>query len=777
MAPSNLLLLGLFLSSLSLPHLTLFSYAKVFVVYMGSTDNEDPNEIVFRNHRILSSVHSGSFEDAQAAHLYSYKHGFKGFAAKLTQDQALQIAKMEGVVSVFENTKRTLHTTHSWDFIGLAEKETMEIPGFSTKNQVNVIIGFIDTGIWPESPSFRDTGMPPVPAGWKGICQSGEAFNSSNCNRKVIGARYYHSGYEAEEHSNLENQQEDENDDDPRKKVSFRSPRDSSGHGSHTASTAAGRFVENMSYKGLAGGGARGGAPMARIAVYKTCWDSGCYDADILAAFDDAVRDGVHIMSLSLGPDAPQGDYFSDAISIGSFHAVSRGITVVSSVGNEGTKGSATNLAPWLITVAASSTDREFTSKIVMGNGVKVKGESLSVHQMMAPARIISASIANRGYFTPYQSSYCLESSLNHTKTRGKVLLCRHAERSTESKLAKSEVVKAAGGVGMILIDETDKDVAIPFVIPAAIVGKRMGNRILSYIRNNMRNGTSRIFASNAKLGSQPAPRVASFSSKGPNALTPEILKPDIAAPGLNILAAWSPAVGKMNFNILSGTSMACPHVTGIVALIKAVNPTWSPSAIKSAIMTTATVFDKNGKPMRVNPDGRRGNAFDYGSGFVDPTAVLDPGLVYDTQPTDYKSFLCSIGYTEKLLRLITRDNSTCNNQAFSVPSSLNYPAILVPNLKSTFSVSRTLTNVKKHAKRTSYRAVVSTPHGIEVGVHPRRIAFTRYGQKVNFTVTFKISAPSQGYVFGYLQWKHRNSRVTTPLIVRAAPSNLGGVV
>lgn len=151
--------------------------------------------------------------------------------------------------------------------------------------------------------------------------------------------------------------------------MSFKSPRDSSGHGSHTASTAAGRFVHNMNYQGLGAGGARGGAPMARIAVYKTCWSSGCYDVDLLAAFDDAIRDGVHIISVSLGPDSPQGDYFNDAISVGSYHAVSHGIVVVASVGNEGSSGSATNLAPWLITVAASSTDREFTSDIVLGNG------------------------------------------------------------------------------------------------------------------------------------------------------------------------------------------------------------------------------------------------------------------------------------------------------------------------------------------------------------------------------------------------------------------------
>lgn len=174
----------------------------------------------------------------------------------------------------------------------------------------------------------------------------------------MIGARYYISGYEAEEGSSS--------------KVSFRSPRDSSGHGSHTASTAAGRYVANTNYKGLAEGGARGGAPMARIAVYKTCWDSGCYDVDLLAAFDDAIRDGVHIISLSLGPEAPQGEYFNDAISVGSFHAARHGVLVVASVGNEGTPGSATNLAPWMITVAASSTDRDFTSDIMLGNGARL---------------------------------------------------------------------------------------------------------------------------------------------------------------------------------------------------------------------------------------------------------------------------------------------------------------------------------------------------------------------------------------------------------------------
>ncbi|XP_024181659.1 subtilisin-like serine-protease S isoform X2 [Rosa chinensis] len=691
---------------------TCFS-SKVYVVYMGSKNGEDPDEILAQNHQILASVHTGSIEEAQASHIHSYRHGFKGFAARLTDQQAFQISKMPGVVSVFPNSKRSLHTTHSWDFMGLLGEQTLEVSGFNIKNQVNVIVGFIDTGIWPESPSFNDDNMPPVPARWKGVCQSGEAFNASTCNRKVIGARYYKSGYEAEE--------------DSADTVAFSSPRDSAGHGSHTASIAAGRYVSNMTYKGLASGGARGGAPMARIAVYKTCWDTGCYDVDLLAAFDDAIRDGVHILSLSLGPDAPQGDYFTDAISVGSFHAVRHGILVVASAGNEGNPGSVTNLAPWMITVAASSTDRDFTSDIVLGNGVNVTGESLSVFGMKASASIISASEAFAGYFTPYQSSYCLESSLNKTKARGKVLVCRHAESSTESKLAKSVVVKEAGGVGMVLIDEADMDVAVPFVIPSAIIRRRIGKHLLSYI-NRTRQPMSIILPAKTTLGLKPAPHVTAFSAKGPNALTPEILKPDITAPGLNILASWSPAVA-------------------------------------------ATLLDKKHKPIAVDPEGKNGNAFDYGSGFLNPTRALDPGLIFDAQPADYVSFLCSVGYDEKSLHQITLDNSTCA-QSFRTASDLNYPSITVPNLEGNISVTRTVTNVGK--PKNIYKAAVSSPKGINVTVIPNQLVFTSLGQKLNFTVNFKVVAPSKGYKFGFLSWMSGRSRVTSPLVVQVAHSNSG---
>ncbi|KAG6510325.1 hypothetical protein ZIOFF_028335 [Zingiber officinale] len=733
--------------------------SQVQVVYMGSKEEQSSDDILKQNHQMLAAVHGGRLEEAQESHVYSYSNAFRGFAAKLSEEQASKMAEMPNVVSVFPNLKRNLHTTHSWDFIGLGTNEEMEIPGFSTKNQDNVIVGFIDTGIWPESPSFSDVGMPPVPSRWKGECQIGESFTNSSCNKKVIGARYYLGGYDAEEGSHGDFVKEDN-------AVKLKSPRDSSGHGSHTASTAAGRYVSDMNYNGLGAGGARGGAPMARIAVYKTCWASGCYDADLLAAFDDAIQDGVDIISVSLGPNSPQGDYFNDAISIGSFHATSHGVLVVSSVGNVGTRGSATNLAPWILTVAASSTDRDFVSSIQLGNRKKFMGESMSSFKMNKSVRIVSASNLNAGYFTPYQSSFCLDSSLNRTKARGKILICRHSGSPSESRVEKSRMVKKAGGIGMILIDEIDNDVAVPFVIPAASVGKQAGNAILSYA-NNARKPKAIILPAKTVLGSTPAPRVAAFSSKGPNSLTAEILKPDIAAPGLNILAAWSPAANQIKYNILSGTSMACPHVTGLAVLIKTVYPSWTPSAIKSAIMTTASVLDKNGDAITADPKGRPASPFDYGSGFPNPARVLDAGLVYDVQPSDYKAFLCSVGYDDKSLQLITGDQSKCSGGPSPSASNLNYPSITVPNLKGSYRITRTVTNVGNPS--ITYRVRVSPPTGINVTVVPDTLTFRSYGEKLKFSVTFAVIQPSEDYVFGLLSWEAGKVQVTSPLVVRVA--------
>eukprot|EP00252_Welwitschia_mirabilis_P001655 TRINITY_DN1156_c0_g1_i14.p1 TRINITY_DN1156_c0_g1~~TRINITY_DN1156_c0_g1_i14.p1 ORF type:complete len:729 (+),score=123.35 TRINITY_DN1156_c0_g1_i14:264-2450(+) len=723
---------------------------------MGNRVHSDPEVGLLQSHQLLASVHNGSLEKAKLSMVYNYNHGFRGFSAQLTKKQAALLAKMPEVISVFPNKLRKLHTTYSWEFLGMPNDISLGMPSDNTRPQEDVIIGFIDTGIWPESPSFSDHEMSPVPSRWKGICQSGEGFPTSKCNRKIIGARYYLGGYESEngrlqKHSRLTGL------------AQYRSSRDSTGHGSHTASTAAGRYVSHMNYHGLAMGSARGGAPLSRIAVYKACWDTGCYDSDLLAAFDDAVRDGVDILSLSLGADLPESDYFSDAISVGSYHAAQHGITVVCSVGNDGSPSSATNLAPWMITVAASSTDRDFTSDIHLSGRTSpaYSGESLNMEAMRGPADLLSAANAHTSSFTPYQSSFCLNSSLDETKVAGKILVCLYPQGSSESKTEKSQIVKAAGGVGMILIDEFDKNIAIPFSIPSALVDNSAGHQILGYI-NNTRSPKAYISPAKTVFGESRAPQIASFSSKGPNSLTPDILKPDITAPGLNILAAWSPAKKGENFNIMSGTSMACPHVTGIAAVIKAQHPSWSPSAIKSALTTTATVSDNKNSVITSAPSGRPANPFDFGAGVMRPTKVNDPGLIYDITVDDFKRFLCNYGSNS--LRKISVDHSSCRGPPLAA-SSLNYPSITISDFKGKRSVMRTVTNVG--SSNSTFWARISHPRGIAVRVHPKVLRFNSSGEKMSFRVHLKGQPPVAGtYVFGSLSWVNGKQRVRSPLVI-----------
>lgn len=213
---------------------------------------------------------------------------------------------MEGVVSVFPSRTLRLHTTRSWDFMGF--------PQFLCRNPVfesDVIMGVLDTGIWPESESFNDKGIGPVPKKWKGACHGGEDFI---CNRKIIGSP----------------------------KLCMRrlgkGPRWT--WNSH-ASIAAGRLTKNANYYGLGQGSARGAVPSARIAAYKVCEPPphGCPEFAIMAAFDDAIADGVDIISISAGPGVA-GPFDGDSIAIGAFHAMAKGVLTVQSAGSSGPESS-----------------------------------------------------------------------------------------------------------------------------------------------------------------------------------------------------------------------------------------------------------------------------------------------------------------------------------------------------------------------------------------------------------------------------------------------------
>ncbi|KAL5727938.1 hypothetical protein ACHQM5_001077 [Ranunculus cassubicifolius] len=703
----------------------------------------------------------GSNEAATKSMLYSYKHGFSGFAASLTKSQAEQLAELPGVMQVLPNRIHKLHTTRSWDFLGLPPNYPKNLLSESNMG-AETIIGIIDSGIWPELESFSDKNMGAIPSRWKGICQHGERFNSTNCNKKLIGARWFVKGSRNEIKKNINITQAGD----------FLSPRDGIGHGTHTASTAAGRFVEKASYGGLAAGVARGGAPFARLAVYKVCWafaNEGCSDADILKAFDKAIYDGVDILSLSIGNQVPLFSYLSqnNAISIGSFHATARGITVVSSAGNDGPfSQTVVNTSPWLITVAATTIDRAFPTAIILGNNRTLLGQSMDFqkHGERFTGLVYSERIAIDS--SDDESIGCKRGNLNTTLASGNVVLCFSVADEPDIEAASSAVFEA-GGIGLIYAQSRDNLLSPCRLIPCIEVDYEVGTKILTYIRRAT-SPVVKLKQPRTIIGQLVSPRVAYFSSRGPNSLSPEILKPDIAAPGVNILAAYPPSPRhSISLNFKSGTSMACPHVTGTAALIKSLHPDWSPAAIKSALVTTASQTASDGNHIVAEGSNRKpADPFDIGGGHVDPERAANPGLIYNTSTQDYVQFLCSMGYRTSSISNLTMRETPCARRK-NLAMNLNLPSISIPNLKSSVIVSRTVTNVGP--TNSVYKAIVKSPNGIKITVNPQFLSFNSTSLSITFQVKFISSQKVHGdYSFGSLTWTDGFHLVRIPIAVRA---------
>ncbi|XP_062089437.1 cucumisin-like [Humulus lupulus] len=699
------------------------------IVYMGDRP---------KGEFIPSSLHTSVLQevlgsDASDALVHSYHKSFNGFAAKLRKDEVQKLADMEGVVSVFPSGKKQLHTTRSWDFMGFSKH--VQRAGL----EGDIIIGMLDTGIWPESESFSDEGFGPPPQKWKGFCQESSNFT---CNNKIIGARYYRSdGIFGEK--------------------DIVSPRDSNGHGSHTSSTAAGALVNHASLLGLGSGTARGGVPSARIAVYKICWFDGCFDADILAAFDDAIADGVDIISLSVG-GSTSFDYFNDSIAIGAFHSMKNGILTSNSAGNSGPgPATITNLSPWSLSVAASTIDRKFLTQVKLGNGEVYEGISVNtfnLEEKLFPV-IHGGNAPNKtGGFTSEESRYCEEGSLDEKLVKDKIVVCDWSG-------GDGSAACVGGSSGIIMQDGEVKDFARLFPIPTSTFNPNEGNEISLYV-NSTRKPSATIRKS-IEVKDESAPFVVSFSSRGPNPITSDILKPDLTAPGVDILAAWSEATSPtrlsvdfrvVSYNIISGTSMSCPHATAAAAYVKSFNPTWSPAAIKSALMTTAYPLTNE-----INKDAE----FAYGSGHIDPLRAINPGLVYDAGESDYVEFLCGQGYSTKSLRLVTGDKSSCSNVQKIHASNLNYPSFALSTISTnaiTRVFHRTVTNVG--SPTSTYKAIVKAPEGMKVIVKPKTLCFESIGQKKSFVVkiTAKVDA-NRSMISGALVWDDGQRQVRSPIV------------
>lgn len=698
--------------------------------------------------------------------IYTYNTVAHGFAARLTAAEARTLSHRAGVLAVNKEAIYTLHTTRTPEFLGLNDVAGL-LPQSSTA--ADVVVGVLDTGAWPHHPSYSDAGLGPVPASWSGACESSATFNASACNRKLVGARFFCRGYEAGMGPVDETRES-------------RSPRDDDGHGTHTSTTAAGTAVPSANLLGYAAGTARGMSTGARVAAYKVCWAGGCVSSDILAAMDKAVEDGCGVLSLSLGGGST--DYWRDSVAIGAFNAMKQGVLVACSAGNAG-PGAATlsNVAPWITTVGAGTLDRDFPAYVSLGDGHNFTGVSLYSGKPLSGAQLPFVYAGNASNAT--SGNLCMTGTLIPELVAGKVVLC---DRGVNARVQKGLVVRDAGGAGMVLANAAgngEELVADAHLLPAAGVGEKAGDALKSYLQTSS-NPTATIMFGGTKVGVRPSPVVAAFSSRGPNIVTPDILKPDLIAPGVNILAGWTGAVGptgmaadtrRVEFNIISGTSMSCPHVSGLAALLKAARPEWSPAAVRSALMTTSYAKYAAGGGILDVATGLPATPFDMGAGYVDPKKALDPGLVYDLGAADYLDFLCALNYTAlQIGALAGSRNFTCSSGKSYAVAALNYPSFSVTFATangegggeegaSTVTHLRTLTNVGMPGTYKAETTLSSTSSTVKVAVEPTELKFTKQGEKLSYKVSFSsVSQPSGSLEFGRLEWSDGEHVVASPV-------------
>lgn len=725
----------------------------------------------------------------------NYHAVFNGFAARLTPDEVMALKANANVAEVFEDQARTTTTISTPKFLGLTAPGglwSQIVSGSAVKGE-GTVIGVVDTGIWPEGPSFFDrvdgTGAPvssggtlaygPAPVTFTGGCVAGEGFvPAQHCNNKLIGAKFYNAGFLAS--GLVKNWSE------------FYSPRDSiggnlahGGHGDHTASTAAGNSLAPAVVAGIAMGPASGMAPRARVAAYKVCWTyddpsandgtgsrNSCFSSDSMSAIDDAVKDGVNAINYSISGSQTS---VNDPVEQAFYRAALAGVFVAASAGNSGPSNAVAHISPWLTTVAASTHDRALQADVTLGNAAKYTGASINttVLPFKPLIRSVDGGLLNAD---PNGVNLCFSSpaALDPAKVGGKIVVCA---RGTNARVDKSAAVLAAGGVGMILVDNGGGLVAEAHSVPTVHVTAADGAFINTYAASL--TGTASLSA--FYTGVKPAPVMAGFSSRGPNQGDGNVLKPDLTAPGVDIIAAVSPGLTVAQRNAIvagtlvpppdwasyQGTSMSSPHVAGSSLLLKQAHPSWSPAAIKSALMTTAyTTLD----------DGLAGAQngllpWAQGAGHINPNRANDPGLVYDAGKSDYVRYQCKVN------RPAIAPADCIAYGTLDETYNLNLPSITVGAVLGAVTVNRNVTNVGGSA--ATYTSAVSVP-GFTAVVTPATLTLNP-GETKNFTVKLtNVSAVEGVWSFGALTWSDGSHVVRSPVQARtgkaiSAPANFTG--
>jgi hypothetical protein len=716
-----------------------------------------------------------------------------GFAVLLTDAEVLAMKNNAAVVDIQADQARSYDTVSTSAFLGLSASGGLwsQFAGGSLVKGENMVVGIVDGGIWPENLAFADrvdgTGKPTfdasgtlayasAPSTFTGGCMPGQGFDPViHCNNKLIGAKFFNSGFIASGRT--------------MNWSDFISPRDSNigsntvagvlstghgGHGDHTASTAAGNANNPVTILGGYLGLSSGMAPRARVAAYKICWTfddlaatdgtnatNSCFNSDGVSAIDAAVKDGVNVINYSISGSLTSS---ADVIETAFYRASLANVFVAASAGNSGPANAVAHISPWLTTVAASTHDRNLVATATLGNGASYTGASLNTTPL-APTQLIRAEDAGIG---GGNANLCYSASapapqvlLDPAKVANKIVVCT---RGTNARVDKSLAVFNAGGVGMILSDNGSGLVAEGHSVPTVHVTQANGNAIKAYV-------VSTGAAATAALGAyfnqpKPAPIMANFSSRGPNIGDPNILKPDLTAPGVDVIASVTPpltqaehnavAAGSLvptgNFASYQGTSMSSPHVAGVALLLRQAHPGWSPAAVKSALMTTTYSTLDDGLPAPQNgllP-------WSQGAGHIDPNKATDPGLVYDLAKADYVQYNCKVN------KASVSPASDCTTfGTLDETYNLNLPSITVASVVGTTSVRRTVTNVGSAS--ASYTASASVP-GFSATVSPSSLTLAP-GASANFTVQLtSAGAAANVWQFGSLNWTDGTHVVRSPI-------------
>ncbi|KAL5577847.1 hypothetical protein UlMin_019546 [Ulmus minor] len=708
--------------------------------------------------------------------LYSYHYLINGFAVLVTPEQADKLSRRREVANVVLDFSVRTATTHTPQFLGLPTGAWADQGGYDSAGK-GVVIGFVDTGIDPTHPSFADDEAGhqyPVPHHFSGICEVTPDFPSGSCNRKLVGARHFAASAITR---GIFNASQD-----------YASPFDGDGHGTHTASVASGNHGIPVVVSGHYFGNASGMAPRSHIAVYKALYKSfGGFAADVVAAIDQAAQDGVDIISLSITPNRrPPGiATFFNPIDMALLSAVKAGIFVVQAAGNTGpSPKSMSSFSPWIFTVGAASHDRGYSNSIVLGNNITLPGVGL------APGtdtmyKLISAIHALNDNITVSDNMYvgeCQDSNnFNHDLVQGNLLICSYSIRFVLGLSTVKQALDTAKNLSAVgVVFYMDPYVIgfqlnpVPMNMPGIIIPSPEDSKVLLHYYNSslekdsitkkvVKCGAVASISGGIKANfSNSAPKIMFYSARGPdpedNSLDDaDIMKPNLVAPGNFVWAAWSSAgtdsvefLGE-NFAIMSGTSMAAPHVAGLAALIRQKYPSFSPSALGSALSTTASLYDRSGGPIMAqrayaNPDSNQSPAtpFDMGSGFVNATAALNPGLIFDSSYDDYMSFLCGINGSAPVVLNYTGQNCWKYNSTIA-GADLNLPSITLAKLDQSRTIQRSVINI---ADNETYSVGWSAPYGVSCKVSPTRFSIGS-GEKQVLTIFINATRNSSVASFG----------------------------